>query len=403
MKDFEQHPSQVQVYASSLYCYDERQRTVHKVTQKFANVARSLLLNILSRVLKSLQSGFLAIFRFLKDKIGFGWIKKPNAWKGILAMLLFLAILLYGAAFYWSYEPRVFDVRQNAQQHAQGNGHSLVIGYTTSATLIEVIETMLTKPGGYMSNDILPPFVWMDNIPSWEFGVLVQSRDMARAMRTDFCRSRSQSIENPQLAIAEPALNYDHNSWIFPASEDKYRDAQDELNAFIGDLSRQSRADTQFYARADNLADWLAQVEKRLGSMSQRLAAARSQTRINTDLSGDPAAQQATLGTSTVRAKTPWLQIDNVFYEARGTAWALIHFLRAVEIDFAEVLKDKNALTLLQQIIVELEQTQATLWSPLVLNGSGFGMTANHSLVMASYISRANASIIELRSLLSDG
>ena len=41
--------------------------------------------------------------------------------------------------------------------------------------------------------------------------------------------------------------------------------------------------------------------------------------------------------------------------------------------------------------------------SPVVLNGSGFGLFANHSLVMASYISRANAGIIDLRELLAKG
>jgi hypothetical protein len=56
-----------------------------------------------------------------------------------------------------------------------------------------------------------------------------------------------------------------------------------------------------------------------------------------------------------------------------------------------------------QQIIRELEATQQPLWSPIVLNGSGFGLLANHSLVMASYISRANASIIDLRRLLQQG
>ena len=34
---------------------------------------------------------------------------------------------------------------------------------------------------------------------------------------------------------------------------------------------------------------------------------------------------------------------------------------------------------------------------------SGFGMWANHSLVMANYISRANAAVIDLRQLLSQG
>lgn len=101
--------------------------------------------------------------------------------------------------------------------------------------------------------------------------------------------------------------------------------------------------------------------------------------------------------------KTPWLQIDNVFYEARGQAWALSHFLRAVEIDFADVIAKKNATVSVRQIIRELESAQETLWSPMVLNGDGYGFLANHSLVMANYISRANAAIIELRQLLSQG
>ena len=32
-----------------------------------------------------------------------------------------------------------------------------------------------------------------------------------------------------------------------------------------------------------------------------------------------------------------WNEIDDVFFETRGTAWALIQFLRAVEVDFADV------------------------------------------------------------------
>jgi hypothetical protein len=37
------------------------------------------------------------------------------------------------------------------------------------------------------------------------------------------------------------------------------------------------------------------------------------------------------------------------------------------------------------------------------MNGTGFGPIANHSLVMASYISRANAAVIDLRNLLARG
>jgi hypothetical protein len=97
------------------------------------------------------------------------------------------------------------------------------------------------------------------------------------------------------------------------------------------------------------------------------------------------------------------MQIDDVFYEARGATWALLHFLQAVEVDFEAVLRDKNALVSVRQIIRELEASQRTVFSPVILNGGGFGLFANHSLVMANYVSRANAAIIDLRELLNQG
>jgi hypothetical protein len=81
----------------------------------------------------------------------------------------------------------------------------------------------------------------------------------------------------------------------------------------------------------------------------------------------------------------------------------LLHFLKAVEIDFNDVLEKKNAKVSVQQIIRELEASQEAVWSPMILNGSGFGLLANHSLVMANYISRANAALIDLNDLLSQG
>ncbi len=80
-----------------------------------------------------------------------------------------------------------------------------------------------------------------------------------------------------------------------------------------------------------------------------------------------------------------------------------MHFLKAVEVDFQPVLEDKNASVSLRQIIQELEAALHPLGSPIVLNGSPYGFFANHSLVMSSYLARANAAIIDLRSLLSRG
>ncbi|MCW8873661.1 MAG: DUF2333 family protein, partial [Xanthomonadales bacterium] len=182
-----------------------------------------------------------------------------------------------------------------------------------------------------------------------------------------------------------------------------YRKGAEALERYLTRLSSPTDPDAQFFARADNLTDWLSIVEKRLGSLSQRLSASVGQIRLNTDLSGDAQARQSTESPNVVSVKTPWTEIDDVFYEARGTSWALVHFLHAMEVDFDDVLRKKNALVSFRQIVRELESTQEPLHSPMVLNGSQFGLFANHSLIMANYISRANAAIIDLRKLLQEG
>ncbi|MGV8268034.1 DUF2333 family protein, partial [Pseudomonas aeruginosa] len=80
--------------------------------------------------------------------------------------------------------------------------------YTTIETLKSVVDTLLTKPGGYISNDIFPPDICMDNMPSWENVVLVQVRHISRALRKDFARSQSSSPDDADLALAEPLSNF---------------------------------------------------------------------------------------------------------------------------------------------------------------------------------------------------
>jgi hypothetical protein len=317
----------------------------------------------------------------------------------VLAVYVVIVLLLM---FIWDSEPDEFDVVVNAQAIV-GQDTRLVTGSITTATLIGIMEETLYKFGGYLSNDVTPPGVFMDNIPNWEFGVITQVRDMARALRNDFSRSQTQSTEDPDLAVADPQFHYDNESWILPSSEGEYKTGLKATRRYLQRLSDPSQQNAQFYARADNLRDWLAIVEKRLGSLSQRLSASVGQTRVNTDLQGDTAARQSTGKPEEVAVKTPWLEIDDVFYEARGSTWALIHFLKAIEKDFEAVLRKKNALVSLRQIIRELEATQHFVWSPIILNGTGFGFLANHSLVMGSYISRANAAVIDLRNLLEQG
>ena len=308
------------------------------------------------------------------------------------AVLLVMTII----GIYFSREPDIFWVNHSS------DSDTAVVGISTADTLIRVAETLLDKQGGYLTNDKMPPSVFLDNIPSWEFGVLTQVRDLGRVMRDDYTRSQSQSKEDEDIAKGAPRFFFDNNSWIFPTTESEYRDG---IESFIDYRQRlvDGDPDTQFYARADNLREWLSQVEKRLGSLTRRLGNSVATSRINDDLAGDPSAEAAGAQPDTVNVRTGWFQVDNIFFEARGSAWALLHFFRAAEFDFARVLADKNAETSVRQIIRELEASLDGLSSPMILNGSGYGLFANHSLVMANYLARANAAVINLRELLDQG
>lgn len=346
--------------------------------------------------------------------------KEKGLWWTLGLFLITYCIVVIVLGVIWSRSPGEFDVCENALDLDKNNGKKFevcgntlsedkknqkkpVVGYVTTATAIRIAETLLDKPGGYLSNDKTPPGVYLDNIPNWEFGALTELRDLTRSLRNDFSRSQTQSVEDKDLQVAEPKFNYDSNSWILPSTESEYRAGTEALYRYLNRLSDEKALDGQFFTRADNLSAYLAIVEKRLGSMAYQLAASVGQTRFNLNLAGDPNARQSTPTPDQSHVKTPWMKIDDVFFEARGYTWALLHTLKALEVDFGDVLQNKNALVSLKQIIRELENTQAFIWSPMILNGTGFGPIANHSLIMASYISRANAAIIDLRNLLLQG
>ena len=129
------------------------------------------------------------------------------------------------------------------------------------------------------------PVCWMDNVPNWEFGVLTQIRDAARAFRIDFSRSQSQSKEDEDLAEAEGKV------LLRQLRAGRSRHPRANTATVSADWMPTSRAlanpaetGAQFYTRADNLQKWLQGVETRLGSLSQRLSASVGKRQLNLDL-----------------------------------------------------------------------------------------------------------------------
>ena len=119
---------------------------------------------------------------------GFAWFI------GVLGVILVIIIVVLSG--YWSIEPKTFDVMKEARarQEEQGLDH-LPNGYVYANTLVHIAETLLYKPGGYLTNDVGIPGILLDNIPSWEYGALIMLRDGASALRNHLARAQSQSAK----------------------------------------------------------------------------------------------------------------------------------------------------------------------------------------------------------------
>src|SRR3954469_6929341 len=96
----------------------------------------------------------------------------------VLIALLILWVLL--TMWWWDKEPEQFDPVTVTTAHMKEIGRPMATGAVTTYTLVASVNTLLDKRGGYLSNDKLPPGVFMDNMPNWEFGSLTASRDLAR-------------------------------------------------------------------------------------------------------------------------------------------------------------------------------------------------------------------------------
>jgi hypothetical protein len=328
-----------------------------------------------------------------------------RAWPILLGALGVVIFVLVGLAVYWSTQPGVFDVAEVTAATSGGSRHESVPGSSTVKVSIRIADTLLSKPGGFLYNDRLPPGVLLDNTPSWECGTLMALRDYVRALRNDFSRSRTQSAENADVKQADLRFAIDPESWLVPAAENEYRQGVDALRQYLADLEvGGEQTSAQFFARADNLSAYLAVVEKRLGNFGVRLSASVPDSDLAATIAMPAPSSDGTFSDEDAAPEqTAWDQVDNVYYCARGYSWALYHLMQAVAVDFDRVIEGKRAEVSVQHIIRDLKGATKPMGSPIVLNGDGYGILANHSLVLASYISKANAALMDLRILMQQG
>jgi len=302
----------------------------------------------------------------------------------------------------WSGEPEKIDIKEFAQKLSRSES-SLAVGQVTTAATIYLVEMLLSKPGGFINNDIIIPSILMDNMPNYEVAIIRQLRIMAQVLRNEHSRPNSPSKEDPDLVLAETLLTTNTDFWLFPSAESQYKLAGAALKRYFIGLGNTTEKSTQFYARADNLVDYLKRVDSQLGGAADKLSANVGQAQIDDTLGGDAAADQSTPTPEEMWNKTPFMLVDDVWWDVRGTTASILILLEAHMIDFNGVLEDKNAVISMKRIIRELEATQKEFSSPMVANGDPLGWLPNYSSPIGQHIGAAHAGVIKLINLLEAG
>ncbi|MCE0732222.1 DUF2333 family protein [Halomonas sp. G15] len=310
----------------------------------------------------------------------YGWI-----WKPLLALLVIYLVVTLALGIWWSRTPAPHSVEQvPMERRGDAGGEPAARGAVTVATLASIVETLYDKPGGYLRNDRLPPGLWLDNMPSWERGVLDQARDLARALPS-MHPHEVELLEEVVRGLAGDGLD-----WYRPATESHLVSA---VAALDSQLTALGGMQAEGFVPGAGLRRWLADVGVRLDELSLRLASGAG---------GHQMLRELAIDSEALPEGTPWYRVDNVFFEARGTGWALVQMLEGVQRDQADVLESAGVTERWERLRAELAMTQRRLWSPVVMSGSGFGPFANHTLVMALHVSRARDLVEEITTVLAE-
>ena len=298
---------------------------------------------------------------------------------GTAIVLLYLLNMLY-----FSLLPNFFTIEKNTGAPP---------GTAFIDTTISLMENELNSSGGWLPNDIPPSPTWLlDNRRNFQLGVLEVVRYNTRVLRDGLSRQRTTDSIDSDCDKAFTSFSNDPLKWIFPSAESKYQEGIDRLANY---QQRLASGSAYFYPRSDNLIQLLEQYASLLGGVNTRLLnASRTRVSLQDNDSGSSELQPQ-------HTRVSWMKIDDNFYFARGVGYGLYHMFKALRIDFAQVLKDKNADIIMAEIIASLEETS---FEPLVVtNGGKKGIFASHCSNLRVFLDDARQKINSLVNILAQG
>jgi hypothetical protein len=264
------------------------------------------------------------------------------------------------------------------------------------AYFTKVNQTLLKQMyENWLPNDLFWPTVILDNMPNFQVGELEVVRYNVRVLRDNLSRMRTTDRLDSYAEAAFTALSNDPYKWWFPSAESKWKLSYNSLESYYQGLLT---GKSHFLPRADNLIELLSQYLSLMGGVNTRLINAPRDIR---EAISEDERKGESKAPVMVEIDIPWHKIDDNFYYAQGVAYALLESFKAIEIDFQDILKDKNSIPLVKKIMELLKRCD---FEPLIIfNGDPDSMFANHSLNLSGVFNDARQKVSSLIVALMQG
>jgi len=329
-------------------------------------------------------------FIFSWRMIVWPWLQIPKLWNwwwngsddgwylglGFPAMLFLTVILagaptitgypvVWGGTYYYNYTSVMNPAAIQADKKDQGKA---IVN-----TMVTLGDQMLVN---WQDNDLpwsasKTGIVGTDNPRSFQLGELGVYRRVTEELREHLTRMTTSDRMEPRMVTAFNSWAYTSDKWMMIASESSYGNGLDALKSYQRDLNAGTVKLTVTSYNLDRLLDKLS---SSLSEVSQRL-------------------EDGTNG------KVSWLLIDKSYYRAQGTMFATVQILKAVQVDFAEVLNAKQAADILSNLIQKVESDQNYMADPWVVM-NGYGGTVSHPALLNQAIQGANREMDKLRNTI---
>ena len=261
-------------------------------------------------------------------------------------LLLALLVVYYVGGMLWLHE--IDDDPDFAMQSSAPEGGSQAV-----AVAADLIDREINTHRWVANDPFFMPGSLLDNTPAFQQGIIAAISRFALELADQIARTRGSSQVDPDLDRAAGLLRYPGTIWIFDfrtswaptaSSEQQYRRAMDALRSYN---QRLSQGQAVFEARADNLLGTLDRFAADIGSQSAA---------IERELEDRPPFW-------------PDWTADDLFYSSKGRLYAYYLLLRALEADFANVIRERELVGAWTQML-ESFRDAATLQPAVIVNGT---------------------------------